>query len=804
MLFRLAGIFLVVAATLLLELSMTRIFSVTMWYYFAFLAVSLALFGLAASAIAVHVLGSRFAASLSARHRSLAALGFALATPLALLVHLRALSGAGAPGFWALTATYLAAALPFFCGGLCVTLALSHYPHQADRLYAADLIGAGCGAFLVVFLLDRIDGPGALLVIAAVGAAAGLLFALEAQQRRLAILSAALTAAWLGAAALQAARPMIRIDWSKGQWEKARVAEVWNCFARLAAFDTNLPERIDDWDRVLRADHRRTLHGWGVSPRYHGAVPRQITVNIDAAAATPVTHGADPGAGEHVLADITSLAYAILERPRVLVIGPGGGRDVVAALASGARSVVAVELNRDLIELVEQRFGAISGRPYSDPRVRLAIDDGRSHLARSRERYDLLMASMVDTWAANAAGAFSLSENSLYTQEAFDLYWDRLTPGGLLSVTRFYFTPPRQTLRLLALALDLLRRRGVADPAQHLFVAGRPLDFQRGAGVATLLLSKAPLAPRSLERLRDHCARLEFPVLVQPGVHPAGAFGELLEASDPASFYRRYPFDVSPPDDDRPFFFHVLKPADFWRGAAADSSQAFNAQALRVLVQLLLVSAALALVFLLGPLLLRRGAPLPARGKAVLLAYFACLGLGFVLMELPLMQRFILFLGHPIYALAVVLAALLVYSGLGSFLGGRWFGDRPRRALPLLIGLLVALTMVYRSTLAELLGELMVLQTPAKIAVAAALLLPLGLLLGMPLPLGLRYLERQPQGAGLVPWVWAVNGALSVFATVLATTLSLAYGFSAALLLGQLAYFGALLLSLGFPEGSEP
>ncbi|HEX9639603.1 MAG TPA: hypothetical protein VGB99_18875 [Acidobacteriota bacterium] len=801
---KLSGIFLIVAATLLLELSLTRIFSVTMWYYFAFLAVSLALFGLAASAIAAYAFESFFVAGRSARHRALAALWFSLATPLALWAHLQATAGSGAPGFWALAATYLTAALPFFCAGLCVTLALAHDPRRADRIYAADLIGAGCGAFLVVGLLDRIDGPGALLVIAAIGAAAAVAFALEAGRRRLALLAAAVALLWLAAAGLQSARAPLRIEWSKGQKEQARVAEVWNAYSRLAAFDTDRPLRIDDWDRVLSSEHRRTLHAWGVSPRYPGAVPRQVSVNIDATAATPITYAEDPGATEHVLADITSLAYAILERPEVLVIGPGGGRDLTGALAAGARSVTAVELNRDLVELVEQRFGALSGRPYSDPRVDLVIDDGRSHLARSPRRYDLLMASMVDTWAANAAGAFSLSENSLYTREAFDVYWERLRANGLLSVTRFYFTPPRQTLRLFALALDLLRRRAASDPSRHLFVAGLPLDFQPGAGVATLLLSKRPFAPEMLAELRAACARLGFRVLVEPGRRPAGAYGDLLAAADPEAFYRRYRFDVSPPRDDRPFFFHVLKPGDFLRGASADASLAFNAQALRVVVQLLIVSGGLVLIFLLGPLLLRRGAPLPPRGKTVLLAYFACLGLGFVLLELPLMQRFILFLGHPIYALAVVLAAILVTSGVGSYLGGRWFGDRPRRALPLLIGLLVVLAMVYRGALGALLGELMGLETTAKVAVTAGLLLPLGLLLGMPLPLALRHLERLPHGAGLIPWAWGVNGALSVFATVLATTTSLAFGFSAALLLGQAAYLAALLLSLRFPAADAP
>jgi hypothetical protein len=801
---RLAGIFLIAAATLLFELSLTRIFSVTMWYYFAFLAVSLALFGLAVSGIAVHVLAEKLTRPRSAPHRAVAALGFAVTTPLALAVHLAVLPAAGDPDVFTLAVSYLAAATPFFCGGLCVSLALSHYPGEADRLYAADLGGAGLGAFAVVPLLHVIDGPGAMLVIGALGALAATAFAVEARAPRLAGLAGACLIALTAAAGLQARQPFFRIEWAKGHQEQGRVAESWSAYARLAAFDTDAPMAVDEWDMAFRTPHRRTIHAWGLSPRYDGPVPRQIVVNIDAAAATPITYRRDPGAVEHIVADISALAYAALEAPSVLLVGPGGGRDVIAALASGARQVVAVELNRDLVALVEDRFGAVSGRPYADPAVRLVIDDGRAYLARSPERYDLLMASMVDTWAASAAGAFTLSENALYTREAFDLYWERLVPDGLLSMTRWALTPPHETLRMVALAVDLLRRRGVENPSRHVFVARRSEDeIIPGVGVATLLMSPTPLSGDRLARLQAACARRGFEVLIAPGHAAPPPYAALLAAPDPQRFYVEYPYDVSPPDDDRPFFFHLLKPRDFWRGATGGPSTGVNGRALAILGRLLAVTGVLSVAFLVGPLLLTGRRGFRARGRFRFLGYFACLGLGFVLIELPLMQRFVLFLGHPIYALAVVLASLLVFGGAGAFLAGQLAGQRPRAALPVVIGALLLVTVAYRAGLPGLLAGLMGLSATAKVFAAALLLMPLGLLLGMPLPLALRHLARVPDGAPLVPWLWAVNGALSVFATVLSTTVAVGFGFSSALLLGQLAYAGALVLAVAFPA-TEP
>jgi hypothetical protein len=419
--------------------------------------------------------------------------------------------------------------------------------------------------------------------------------------------------------------------------------------------------------------------------------------------------------------------------------------------------------------------------------VELVADEARSFIARSGRRFDVIQASLVDTWAAAASGAYVLSENALYTRGAFHTFLDHLEPDGILSVSRWFLdAEPAETLRLVSLAATVLRERGRDSPAGHLYlVRGAP----RQVSVATLLVSPTPLSRPDVERLQGWSAGKGFDVLLAPGAKPASApLAALVEPREPAELLRRSPLDLSAPTDDRPFFFNMLRFRDALRADPSRSAVVrANAEAVTTLIWLLLIVLLLAAFFILAPLWRKRaGEVRPPRATSRLL-YFGCVGFGFILIEIAQMQRLMIALGHPVYGLTVVLFSLLVAAGLGSLWTSRLArrGLTPaflRRALLALLAIAAATAVV--AALAA--GSLEVSPTWLRAGGSVALLVPLGFVLGIPLASGLTLSAGDPQGYRAL--YWGVNGAASVCGSVLAVMLSLAWGITATFGAGLLAY----------------
>ena len=794
------GLGLLALSTLVLEVLLTRIYSVTMWYHFAFMAISVAMFGLAAGALIVH----RFPAV--ARGPTLAAAGcgadpptprrgspaaplarwsalFALGAPAALVcvVQLR-LGGEGWPGAAALALVWVLSAAPFVLSGVATCLALTRWPAAVHTLYAADLLGAALGCLLIWVLLPLLGGPGTVLAVAALGLGAAWCFALapgSGAPRSGLLVASLVVAGLLGAQLVLGEVPALRLKWVKGGAERAAAHEAWSSFARVTV--RPIP---DGWPR-----------GWGISPRF---VPdrkvEQLLLQIDAAAGTVLTRfEGDPAAVRHLQWDVTSLAYHLRPGGHAAVVGVGGGRDVLAALTCGSRAVTGIELNGAILELLRGRYAGFTGRLERLPGVRLVHDEARSWLSRTPERFDVVQLSLIDTWAATAAGAFALAENGLYTTEAWAVFLERLAPGGLLSVSRYYAPDsPHELRRLVALAAAALRGAGVADPAPHLAVAVCPHQPTQ-PGVANLLLSREPLSPGDVAALERLCGELGFELLLAPGGSgPDEVLRRLARGEPPgASAY-----DLSPPTDDRPFFFNMLRLRDALGGRRGEGgANDPNLRAVSVLSLLLLVSGGLCLLCLGGPLLWRTERA-PLRGNGDLFLLFAAIGTGFMLVEVALLQRLSLFLGHPVWGLCVVLFGFLLGGAAGSWLTPA--GGRGRRAAALLLlGALLASQVAVPPLLLAARGA----GTPARIGLALLTLLPLGCLMGMPFPLGMRAaLARAP---GLAPWLWGINGATSVTGSVLALALALELGTAATgwAGLGCYALAAAVLLRL---ERSAP
>src|SRR5688500_11915450 len=728
----LAGIAAVSAALLMTELALTRIFSVTMYYHFAFLAISIALFGLSASGVLVYVLRRRLAAFGTRELLSAGALvhGVATLVALACLVRIRVGLNYSPQNLALMLAIYGLAALPFFTGGAVISLAFARLTTRINLLYAADLIGAAAGCLALIPLLNQLGAPGVVMIAAALSVLAAVGFTPAARRRQVALVAVAIISV---PAAAQLARlgPFDIVD-TKGHEGDRVLFSKWNSFSRVAVYDR--------------------AHGeWSLSPTFIGSRGESLFMDIDSAASTPIVKGTGRlEDAAYLRYELTALAYGLVERPSgftALVIGPGGGRDLLSALVFGATRVDGVEINPIIVrDVMLQRFRDYSGNLYTDPRVAIHVDDGRSFVRRSTSKYDVIQASLVDTWAATAAGAYTLTENSLYTSEAFGEYLDHLTDDGVLTITRWVF----DGLRLVSLAQEACAARGL-DPARHIAIV-------RHDRVATFLLSKRPFTREQVARLTSHANAMGFVVLYAPRtgeaadgedppvVHGADVgttdppemiqsrtsvddYARFIRAADRQRFIDAYPVDIRATTDDRPFFFHTTRLADQFDVAFGRSMLFGNG--LSALLTLFGISAALVVLFVVGPLLI--GGGLPGPGWARWLAYFGALGAGFMLLEVAMLQRFVLLLGHPVYSLTVTLFSLLLGTGLGSFLTRSVDDGRIRRVTMSALLAIVLLALVSRFAVPWLVDAAIPWSLSVRIAVAVALLVPAGILLGMAL-----------------------------------------------------------------------
>jgi hypothetical protein len=488
--------------------------------------------------------------------------------------------------------------------------------------------------------------------------------------------------------------------------------------------------------------------------------------------------------------------YVLRPGAKTLVIGAGGGYDVARALASGSRDITAVEINPIIAQTVmREKFVRESHRLYLRPEVRLFIEDGRSFVRRSKEKYQVLQATLVDTWASTAAGAFALSENNLYTTDAFYDYFTHLTDDGLLAFTRWGFDPPRESLRLISLAMDALDRLGEASPSRHVMVLRNDSNKLAGWGALdTVLISRKPFSVDDITRARLALTEFGIPAVYLPGDAPANAFGQLLRSSDPDKFFEKYPYDVSPVDDDRPFFFYTVQPRDLWefvQHANVESADYKINRAVPLLFGLMAVSlAATGLILALPRLLLRSRLP-KHKGVLKFLWYFLCLGAGYILIQVALIQKFVLLLGHPTYALTVIVFSMLVSSGAGSFFSGRVVaGDDVRLAWVLAaIAVLVAALAFGAAPLAAAAAGW---PLAAKMAITTISVAPAAFLMGMPFPSGLRRLEQRHPPS--VRWAWSLNAAASVLGSAGAIVLAIYLGLRATLLVGGALYLCALVV----------
>jgi hypothetical protein len=490
---------------------------------------------------------------------------------------------------------------------------------------------------------------------------------------------------------------------------------------------------------------------------------------------------------------LAALVHHLKPDAHVLIIGPGGGNDVMTSRVFNQRHTTAVEINpiiaRDVMS--SEPFQGYSGNIYQQSDVTLVVDEGRSFIRNSSDRYDIIQATMVDTWAATAAGAFALSENNLYTVEAFKDYASHLTPDGLLTMTRWYFEPPDQLLRLLSLTRVMMQEMGTGNAPRHVMLIR---DARSGdqRTPATFIFKASEFTDDEVRTVESLVATAGFELLYTPLTRPDNIFTRMLEAPDPTEVWKGYQTNVEPTRDNNPFFFNSIRFAQLQKVLEGSYEWQKTNLGTFILFGLLGITTILVLLFIIVPLFLvrRRELKVGTGAKLSYLLYFACLGAGFIVVEVAMIQKFILFLGHPVYSLAVVLFSVLAFSAAGSSLTGRFAQEKLRSWLVRLLIALIVLVGIYVIALPPIFYGLVGLPHVSRIVIAVILLGPLAMVMGMPMPIGIRLLaERAPE---IVPWAWGVNGATSVMGSVGALVIAILTGFNQALAVGAGLYLIAM------------
>jgi hypothetical protein len=791
------GLSLITLSTLMYEILLTRIFSVSMGYHFALVAISVAMFGMTVGAIVVYLCPRTFTIDRAQYHLALSALLFAITIVFSFLTHLTIpfLTVRSIVAFYGIALNYTVLSIPFFFSGICVCLALTKFPTHIGRLYAADLAGAATGCILFIYTLELTDGPTAAIVVALLACLGALGFARNSsftRLRRTAIVCSAVLGVFALSSTILARHQLapLRLLWVKGNLESRGLYTKWNSFSRI---------RIDG-----NPDALQQPFGWGLSPNYpQDRRIRQLLLTIDASAGTVLTnYSGNLRNVDYLKYDASNLVHHLRPNSRVLVVGVGGGRDVLSAMAFNQRSVLGVEINRNILAAVNGHFGDFTGHLDRIPNVTFVEDEARSYIARMRTPTDIIQLSLIDTWAATAAGAFVLTEQSLYTVEAWKLFLTQISDRGVLSFSRWYFPDqPAEVYRLTALAVASLTKAGISEPRRHIILVRalhpyvdvtleervrRPMSVSESYGIGTILVSKMPFTSQDIETVNTTCTAMGFELMLAPNSSLDPMLERIGSGKDLDTLYREYPLNISPPTDNRPFFFHMLRLRDVLRfDLITLRSVDFNLKAVFVLGALLIVMFILNLLCIITPLLLSTERRV-LKGSGTLIVFFMAIGLGFMLIEMSQMQRLIVFLGHPTYGLSVVLFALLLSSGLGSVTTPQLNDTGGRRSARARLALLVGILFVFGLSTRIIHEQFQGATTSVRLLVAVAFLFPIGFFMGMAFPMGMGLASKR--SPALTPWLWGINGAMSVLASVLGVAIALEVGIASSFWTGVACY----------------
>ncbi len=764
---------------------MTRLFSVTLYYHLAFFVISMVMLGTSLGAMLVYCYSSHFPKEKVSELLTKYCLGFAVISTLAILVHVSLPLSAADPISYSLYVLLSCLLLlsAFVCGGICVCLVLTQFSQDVGKLYAADLAGAGLGCFAFILTLGPFDGISEVILVGAIACLAAFCFSQNKKGRLSALASAAsvvfLAFAFINAYLVNSGNSGMRVQWMHGAYVGTPLFERWNSLARVTVSgDLNKPT---------------AYHSTGYS-KVGPVTPVQVLdIDLDGSARTSIIrYNNDPNTIQFLKNDVVYLAHYVKPNSKVLIIGSGGGRDVIASLAFAQPLVRGVEINPVVLHIVTDKFADFAGHLERLKNVSFVNDEARSYVSRAKQKYDLIQMSLIDTWAATASGAFVLSENSLYTVEAWRDFLKRLEPDGIFTVSRWYRgDPPAEVLRTVSLAASALKQIGVTNPDGHIVLV-RSGSKERGA--ATILISPSGFTDKQIQTINETCKALKFDYILGPGVVPEISFDDVLH--HPENLQDSH-FNLAAPTDNSPFFFNMIKTDHLFSSKIQWGVDA-NWQALSIVTVAALLTVYGTVLLTVLPLRIVKTRP---NRQAILLAiYFLAIGIGFMFVEISQVQRLIVFLGHPVYGLTCVLFTLLLSTSLGS-----WFISRAERfattlTLPLAC-LVIALSFFGIVTQPLFLAFRQAPELTRILLCTISLALP-GFCMGFALPLGMQAATKKGL-QNLSPWFWGLNGAGSVLGSVLALCVSIAFGINELFWVGVAAYCFAWIACFFFERPSS-
>jgi hypothetical protein len=788
-----AGLFLLSISTLLLEVLHTRILSFMLFPSLVYIVVSFAMLGFGVSGAALSIYPPSRWARPRERVASLA-IAFAITAVAGLAIlgqfPISAFSFMRHPeSLLLLIAYYFVFTIPYYFVGQCLGGLFTLYPKQITKLYFINLVGSGLGCLLLVLLIRPFGGQGTLIIAALLALASAFAFALHHSKRASATAGAlaVICLIFLGIGAEKVIPIKVDPDKELGQVIDSRTGK-----------DGEL--EMTAWSAISRTDIARFANDdWFVNTVHLLGVPWESKmVATDGGAYTPMLKAVpnsimeDARENKYVMSGFRMLGYLTVENPDTLIIGCGGGSDVIAAKLRNAKKITAVDLNPITIHAMKNEFLNYTGGLYTDPAIEVHAAEGRSFVARSGRKYTNIHMNGVDTLNALAAGANVTAENYLYTTEAMIDYLNHLENDGFLTIARLSFDPPRETIKLCTAMIDAFERMELGNPADHIMIIG-----DTWSEWTTFVCKKSPLTPQDMAKYEEAFSLDLFRIYYRPGMEPGYVFPEnakrgeqFVEVFDAYAngtldkFFAAYPYDIRPATDDRPYFFKIHKAESFLKPMETSTAyeKNFGIIALIILlIQTILVSA----VLIVMPLLQfhREGLRVPHKFKFIV--YFSGLGLGFMLVELSLMQKLSLMMGHPTYSIAVVLTSLLIFCGMGSLVSGS-LRLGPRTIIAVAVTGISIGVMLYMPLLPWVTESTIAWPLFVRALVAMALLAPVSFCMGMPFPTGLRIVSEVH--VRFVPWAWGANGVASVLGTVLCILLSMSYGFNVVLALAIIVY----------------
>ncbi len=662
---------------------------------------------------------------------------------------------------------YIFLAIPFFFSGICIAMVLSNLTKKVNKLYFSNLVGSGFGAISILFLFPLM-GSNAIITVPLIGFLSTLSFSLNFRKAFFPSLIGLFIVISLFAVQFEInISPYKDLNIQLRYPDSKILFTGWNSFSRVDVIDSG-----------------GVRFAPGLSPEFKGKLPKQFGLTVDGGDLNAITSFENL---EFLDFLPISLPYTFKDIDNVLVLNPNGGMGILLGLKNDVESIKAVELNPIIFHALKDEFGEFSGNIYSEKGVEVRIDELRNFLKTDKEKYDLIEISL--TGGVLTTGLYNLNENYLFTIEGFEDIYEHLEEDGMLSVTRFLFFPPKDSIKLVSLSLPVLERQGVENPEKQIALI-------RTWTTSTFILKKGELNQEETNRIREFCGKMKFDIIYLPDVREEEvnyhnrfpepyyylAVIELLE--NRTKFVSNYLFDVFPPTDDKPYFFNYFrfeKFSELYESMGKKWEPFFEGG---FLIAILFIQAlVISFMFILLPLYKVGKRPV-LKGKLV---YFFCIGIGFMFIEISLIQKFILFLGHPMFSISTVVFSLLLFSGLGSLFSGRF--KIKGKTLNFAILSLASLTLLYTIVI-PLTFEVLGYDLFIRYVISILLLAPLGFLMGIPFPFGMRILDKLDRKA--IPWARAVNACSSVLGSILAMVIAISFGFSLVLVLAAIVYLAGL------------